>query len=46
MKALKKSDWSIVPVPAITQKINFTLLDAYLKEMRAKVNKNDSENGV
>ena len=45
-KCLEVSDWVTVPVPAITSKINSTLLDGFLKEMRAKLSKIDSENAI
>lgn len=33
-KCVKTNDWSIVPVPSLTSKINNTLIDAFLKDMR------------
>jgi hypothetical protein len=45
-KCKVRNDWSTLPVPGINQKINVNLIDSFLKEMRSKNNKTDSENGV
>lgn len=45
-KCKLRADWSTVPVPGTTQKINTTLIDSFIKDMRSKMNKTDSENAV
>ena len=37
------SDWAAVPVPGLSLKVNSTLIDSFLKEMRQKNTKIDLE---
>ena len=41
LKCKTRMDWATVPVPGLSLKINSTLLDTFLKEMRAKSNKSE-----
>ena len=45
-KCRQRQDWSLVPVPGLSQKINCSLVDGFIKEMRSKQNKVDAETAV
>ena len=46
MKCKLRQDWTIVPCAGISLKINSTLLDNFIKEMRAKPHKADQETSM
>ena len=46
MKCRARNDWTVLPVPALSLKLNCTLIDSYIKEMRAKPAKSDQDLAV
>jgi len=46
LKCKYRSDWTTVPCAGISLKINSTLLDNFIKEMRAKPHKAEQETSM
>lgn len=45
-KCMQRSDWTVVPVGGLSQKVNTSLLDGFLKQMRSSSSKSNQEAAV